>query len=290
MFKKATKKAAKLRLGLAGPSGSGKTFSALRIAAGLGTRIALVDTERGSASKYAGDPGIPDFDAADVAPPYKPETLIEILGSVSEYDVVIVDSLSHFWNGSGGFLEMVDAEVARMKSRGGRPDSFAAWKTVDPVYRRLLEAIVSCPAHVICCLRAKTAYEKVENDRGKTEIKRMGMAPEIRDGFEYEVDAFCMIDVEHRLVVQKTRCSEIDGAIVDKPGAPFAEPLLRWLGAQHPGDLVEREMVSRIGAALSVAELEATRDAIRADQMMTQRHRDRLRQAYDGKLAELRTN
>lgn len=55
-FQPATKRQAKLRLALDGPSGSGKTYSALAIAAALGERIALIDTEHGSASKYAGDP------------------------------------------------------------------------------------------------------------------------------------------------------------------------------------------------------------------------------------------
>ena len=53
-FKKATKAAAKLRLGLIGPAGSGKTMTALRVAHGLGGRVAVIDTERGSASLYSG--------------------------------------------------------------------------------------------------------------------------------------------------------------------------------------------------------------------------------------------
>ena len=52
-FTPATKARAKARLGLIGPSGSGKTFSALRIAQGLGGRVGFIDTEHGSASKYA---------------------------------------------------------------------------------------------------------------------------------------------------------------------------------------------------------------------------------------------
>ena len=53
VFKKATKKQAKLRLTLDGPPGSGKTYSALELAKHLGGRTALIDTEHGSASKYA---------------------------------------------------------------------------------------------------------------------------------------------------------------------------------------------------------------------------------------------
>src|SRR5919198_1227105 len=61
-FKKATRTQAKARIALAGPSGSGKTYTAMLLAQELGTRIALIDTERGSASKYAGEAGMPEFD------------------------------------------------------------------------------------------------------------------------------------------------------------------------------------------------------------------------------------
>ncbi len=49
-FQKAIRKKAKLRLALTGPSGSGKTYSALLLAKGIGGRIAVIDTEHGSAS------------------------------------------------------------------------------------------------------------------------------------------------------------------------------------------------------------------------------------------------
>src|SRR5690349_10453718 len=54
-FKKATKEQAKLRLALIGLAGSGKTFSSLAVATHLvpGGKIAVIDTERGSASLYA---------------------------------------------------------------------------------------------------------------------------------------------------------------------------------------------------------------------------------------------
>ena len=65
-FKKATKEKAKLRLAVFGVSGSGKTFSALRIAKGLGGKIAVIDTERNSACKYSDRF---DFDVCDAKKP-----------------------------------------------------------------------------------------------------------------------------------------------------------------------------------------------------------------------------
>ena len=52
-IRKAERVKSKLRLGLAGPSGSGKTMSALKVAKGIGGRVCLIDTERGSGDLYA---------------------------------------------------------------------------------------------------------------------------------------------------------------------------------------------------------------------------------------------
>jgi len=64
-FRKATKAQAKLRAAVFGPSGGGKTMSTLRMARGMagnGT-VAVIDTERGSASKYSDRF---DFDVLDL--------------------------------------------------------------------------------------------------------------------------------------------------------------------------------------------------------------------------------
>lgn len=60
-IKRARRKGTKARIGLVGPSGSGKTFTALRLARGIvgaDGRILVLDTEHGSASKYADDPDV----------------------------------------------------------------------------------------------------------------------------------------------------------------------------------------------------------------------------------------
>lgn len=105
-FKKAVKRDAKLRLALCGPAGSGKTYSLLSIATELGGPIAYVDTEHGSASKYA------DLFQFDVIEPdvFDPRQLIQLIKAAIEngYKVICIDSLSHYWMGKGGELEMVD--------------------------------------------------------------------------------------------------------------------------------------------------------------------------------------
>ena len=136
LFKKAVKSRSKLRLALIGPSGSGKTYSALAIAAGLGSNIAVIDTEHGSASKYA---DLFNFDVLELGS-YSPEKYVEALkaAAAAGYDVVVIDSLSHAWMGKDGALEMVDRAAARSKSG----NSFGAWREVTPQHNEIGRAHV----------------------------------------------------------------------------------------------------------------------------------------------------
>lgn len=180
MFKKAERKAAYLRAALCGTSGSGKTYGALLLARGLvgdEGKIALIDTERSSACLYS---DVTDFDVAELAPPYSPKRYIELIKSASkEYQVLIIDSLTHGWAGQGGVLEMHDNATKTQKN------SYMAWRDVTPEHNALVDTILSAPCHVICTMRSKTAYEIQDNNGKKTPIK-VGMAPVQRDGMEYE--------------------------------------------------------------------------------------------------------
>ena len=93
-FRKAVKQDAKLRLALCGPSGSGKTYTLLRLAAELGGPVAFIDTERGSARKYA---DLFDFDVLELAS-FDPLNLIKLIdqAAAAGYAVLCIDSLSHF--------------------------------------------------------------------------------------------------------------------------------------------------------------------------------------------------
>lgn len=240
LFQKATKHQSKLRLALQGPAGSGKTWSALSIARHLGEKIAVVDTEYGSASKYSDEF---DFDVMELRDDFNPARVGECIKGASGYDVLVIDSMTMFWNGPGGFLALVDEEVKKQRARGSKGDSFAAWKDIDPQYKRMVHAILAAPMHVIVTLRAKTAYERTEDERGKARIQKLGLAPEIRDTFQYEMDIEGMLDMEHNLVIGKTRCAALDGRVFHKPGQDVAEVLRTWLttGAPAPAPKLTQE-------------------------------------------------
>ena len=167
-FKKAIKYDAKGRSALMGPAGSGKSFTALelgRLLAGDG-KIAAIDTEHGSLSKYA---DMFDFDVLPLES-YSPDTFQAAFDAAeqNQYSVIIVDSLSHFWVGKDGALEFVDNARKRSSSR----DDMAGWKEFRPHERAMVDRMLASPCHVIVTMRTKTAYEEQVNDAHGQEAAR----------------------------------------------------------------------------------------------------------------------
>lgn len=224
-FTKATKKKSKLRLAICGPSGSGKTYTALKLAKGLSDKVAVIDTEHGSASKYDQF----GFDVLELDT-FAPADYIEAISLAvrAGYEVLVIDSISHEWNGKGGVLEMVDKIAKRSNSQ----NTFTAWRDVTPQHNALVEAIIAAPIHVIVTMRVKTEYvmEEIErNGRKVSQPRKVGLAPIQRDGLEYEFDIVADMTLDNTLIVGKTRCSELQNAIIEKPGADLAKALNDWL-------------------------------------------------------------
>lgn len=227
-FTPATKEQAKARIALTGPTGSGKTYTALVTGTALGERVALVDTEHGSASKYADEFS---FDTLQLTS-FEPTALIDVLAVATHdgYDVMIVDSLSHFWSGAGGMLEQVDNAAKRF----GAGNNFAGWKEARPMERAMIDALLAYPGHLIVTMRTKTDYVVETDERGRKVPRKVGLKPEQRDGIEYEFDIVGDLDHENTLVISKSRAKPLSGLVVRKPGAEFAGSVLDWLDAGKP--------------------------------------------------------
>lgn len=248
-FQRAVKYNAKLRMAIAGPAGSGKTFTLLRIATELardsGGRIAFVDTEHGSASKYAhtsacgencADPSHFDFDVIEPEG-FDPRTLTELIAEAVKagYTVFCTDSLSHYWMGPDGELEMVDN--AAKQSRSG--NSFAAWKTVTPIHNRLVDTMLAAPIHILVSMRTRTEWVIEKDEKGKSVPRKIGMQPVMRDGIEFEFDVCGDIDQDNTLTITKTRCSALTGKSINRPGREMADTLKAWLGSPDARPLQE---------------------------------------------------
>ncbi len=261
MFKKAERKQAKLRLALAGPSGSGKTYSALLLAQGLGGRIAVLDTEHGSASLYA---DLVDFDAMELHAPYSPERYIEVIvaAELAGYDTLIIDSYSHEWTGSGGCLEQNET-VAHQKFRG---NTWAAWNETTPRHRKLTDKILTSSMHIICTMRSKT--ETVQGEGKK--ILKLGMKSEQRDGTDYEFTVVLDLTHDgHTATASKDRTK-----LFDQPeliSADTGARLLTWLNSGlNPEDRAKEQLVDAIADITSAPDMAALESAYNAGRVIVQ--------------------
>ena len=227
-FVKATKKQAKARIAIDGPSGSGKTYTSLIAATALakGGKIAVIDTERGSASLYSEKF---DFDVLELTPPFSPEVYHGAIKAAENagYAVIVIDSLSHAWEGEGGALDMADDATKRQKTQ----NSYTAWREVTPVHRAMVDAILQSKCHVVVTMRSKMEYVQEKNSDGRTVINKVGLAPIQRSGMEYEFTIVGDMDLDNTIVISKSRFEPFSGRVQKKPGIEFFKPFVDWLNS-----------------------------------------------------------
>ena len=224
-FRKAQRQKAKLRLAITGPAGSGKTYSALLLAFGLGGKIAMIDTENGSGDLYC---NLGEYDICSLTAPYDPRKYIQVIHEAEEagYDTIIIDSLSHAWNGEGGILDMQSKAASSSKSG----NSYTAWRLVTPYQNRLVDSLLTSSCHIIATMRSKTDYIQTEGDYGRKEIKKVGLAPVQREGMEYEFGIVFDLSTEHTVTVSKDRTSLFDKSIFTIT-QETGKTLRKWLDA-----------------------------------------------------------
>lgn len=199
-LKKASRKKVKLRLGMSGASGFGKTYSALLLAYGMTndwSKIAVIDTENGSAELYS---NLGEYNVLNLSAPFAPEKYIEAITTCENagIEVIIIDSISHEWEGKGGCLD-IHAEL------GGQ---FAHWAKVTPRHNAFIQSILQSKCHVITTVRRKQDYDMVKNEKGRVEPVKVGLKEVTRDGFEYELTVnFEILNEKHLVKASKDRTS-----------------------------------------------------------------------------------
>lgn len=199
--KKAKREKIYAKIALMAPSGGGKTYSSLRLATGMAeeikketgkdAKILLANTEQKRGYYYANEF---DYDIVDIDAPHEPEKYVDLIDfAVQEgYDILIIDSSSHEWEGKGGCLEL-------QQKAGG---TYQAWAKVTPRHNKFISAIADSPIHIIATMRGKDQYEMTKDDKGKTSVQKLGVGAKQRDGFEYEFTCTFLLD-------QKTNTAEV---------------------------------------------------------------------------------
>ena len=197
-IKKASQKAKKLRIGLSGASGFGKSFSALKMASGMTNdweKICVIDSECSSSSLYS---NLGSFNTIDINAPFTPEKFCQAikLAEDSKMDVIIIDSISMEWNGSGGCLDIHE-------QLGGR---FQDWGPVKKRHQAFIDAILQSSCHIITTVRRKVEYSLDKDSNGRTKVYKLGTKEVTQEGFEYEMDVnFELINENHLAKATKDR-------------------------------------------------------------------------------------
>lgn len=260
-LKQSQRQQVRLRLGLSGASGFGKTKSALLLAFGMTedwSKIAVIDTENSSASLYS---DLGNYKVLDLQAPYSPERYIQAieLCEKSGITVIIIDSASHEWNGSGGCLEIHE-------KLGGR---FQDWSQVTPRHQAFINKILQSSCHVITTTRRKMDYSLDIGSNGKTKVVKHGTKEITRDGFEYELTInFELVNENHLAKASKDRTglfmnkpeflitSQTGKMILDWCNAGIAETATVATSAQVNLEAIEiNKLITKIGECNTLTEL-----------------------------------
>lgn len=187
---------------IAGPSGSGKTFSALLFARGLvgaEGKIGFIDTENKRSRFYADVAG--GFDVIDLDPPFSSQRYVEAIRAFEDagYTAIIVDSISHEWEGTGGVLEQAEA-IEHSTKRAG----LHCWQKPKAGHKKLMNELLQTRAHLIFCCRVKEKVAQVKGANGKTEIVNEGFVVVQEKSFIYEMTVSMMLsEGTHVPLIQK---------------------------------------------------------------------------------------
>lgn len=179
-FQTASRKKAKIKLGLSAVSGGGKTYSALLIAFGITgdwSKIGVIDTENKSAELYS---HLGNYQTLPLEAPYSPERYIEAIkaGEKAGFEVIIIDSITHEWDGKGGIIDI---------SNSMSGNSFTNWAKLTPRHQAFIDTILQSPCHIITTVRRKQDYEMTKDSSGKLQVQKAGLKEVTREGYEYEL-------------------------------------------------------------------------------------------------------
>ena len=242
-IRKSERKKAKIKIGMQGPSGSGKTYSSLLLAKGLvddWSKVVIIDTENNSADLYA---SLGDYNVITITPPFTPEKYIDAIkvAQVHGMEVIIIDSISHEWDGIGGVLDI----------HGNMPgNSFANWAKVTPRHNAFIQAVLQTPCHFICTMRSKQDY--VLSDRnGKMVPEKVGLKSVTRDGTDYEFTLVFELDIKNLATASKDRT----GLFYGKPATKLEEETGKVINNWCNTGVSENEVRGKITESKSLEEL-----------------------------------
>lgn len=243
-LQKAQRNKAKIKIGLQGASGSGKTMSALLLGYGLCNsweKIAVIDSENNSAHLYS---HLGAYNVIGILAPFNPEKYIEALALAVKagMEVVIIDSISHEWEGVGGIIDLHGSMAG---------NSFTNWNKITPRHNAFVNAILQSPVHVLATIRTKQDYVLVEKN-GKQVPEKVGLKGITRDGMDYELTIVFDLDIKHNATVSKDRTGIFANETEFKINSDVGRRILEWCNNDESLDMPSKRNIQE--AELSLQE------------------------------------
>lgn len=261
-LRQATRQVVKLRLAISGPTGSGKTYSALLMAHGMvgeWNRIAVIDTENNSADLYA---HLGDYNVCPIEPPFTTDKYIAAIKEceAAGMEVIILDSITHEWQGQGGILQAVDTVTAASNNN----NKFSSgWKTMTPKHDEFVAAMLHSKAHIIATMRSKQEYIIVEEGNKKVP-KKLGLAPIQREGMEYEFTIQLDLAANNHATALKDRTGLFKDGMPFKPSEQTGEAIMQWCEEGVNVDAEVRDAICKLAQCDTVDELTMLKESIPA--------------------------
>jgi len=194
----AEREGSRLVFAFAGWTGKGKTYTAIQFGYGLAgydpKKVGFCDAENKRGSLCADilekstRPTKDRFLIGDLYPPFSPA---RYAGAIDDFqaagvEVLIIDSVTHEWEGIGGCQEIAEA---------GNP-KIPRWDLAKSEHKRFMNKLLQSDMHIICCVRAREKTKPEKKGGGKVEFIDYGLQPIQEKNFMFEVTASLMMHDE----------------------------------------------------------------------------------------------
>ena len=248
-LRQSERRKAKIKMALQGSAGSGKTYSSLLLAEGLLngdlSKVAIIDTENGSADLYA---HLGNYNVLSLKPPFSPQKFVEAIDVCEKagMEVIILDSISHCWD----YLLDYHSSLAG--------NSFTNWAKIKPLEKLFVDRILQSDAHIIATMRTKQDYVLQQKD-GKFIPEKVGLKAVQRDGLDYEFTLVFDVDIKHFVVSSKDRTELFIGKQEFIITSETGKLILDWCNSgsiiEAPRTFSKKEVFTEIQKCNNVAEL-----------------------------------
>lgn len=167
-----------------GAPGVGKTYLSLTAPG----RIAVIDTEGGTAFYARNRAGLSEFDVLPTKTYRDVQAAVQYLAAnPTAYPTLVIDPVTVIYETLQDAALIKRADINRRKGRGADPDDtdleMLDWGRIKRAYKALMTELVNLPIHVIV-----TAREKAEQERHGTELVTVGWKADAEKGTSYFFD------------------------------------------------------------------------------------------------------